>query len=1112
MAETAAVAPTLTFANPTHFRALLGNHDEHIRLLERSLGVRIEVGEGTLTLGGDAIETELAGRVLDQLYGLIEQGYPIYPSDVDYALRILSSDHAARLRDIFLDTVFISATRHTITPKSVAQKAYIDAIRNYDIVFGIGPAGTGKCIAGSSLVLTTDGLVPIQSLGRGTAAGEQRPIDVEVSGLSGREAASHVYNGGRSRVLRVTTRLGLEIQATPEHPLLSLRSDGVLEWARTDGLRVGDFVAVQRGQEMFGSETAIRFEYRPNGPYDHAKPIAIDRLDEELAYLLGVLTGDGCLTFRSRVILSSADPEIVERFRAFADRLGLTVFRNGGDRPYDYIIASARLYQLLIGLGMSSGKAATKCVPEAVLRAPRDIVRAFLSGLFDSDGTTERRAGCPSLCSASRRLVDEVQIALLNFGILSARRTRRVAYRGTIKEYHELEMRGAEAERFHTVIGFGLARKQRVHRPVVRNTNVDVIPHVASLIDAAARAQVLSRADHKLLYDYRINRRSPSYAKLGSILEIVATAAAGYAYRRLQDLYERHLFWAEVTEIAEGEADVYDLTVPGTHSFCANGFVNHNTYLAMAMAVAELMKNSFARIVLCRPAVEAGEKLGFLPGDLAEKVNPYLRPLYDALNDMVDFDRARKLIERGTIEVAPLAFMRGRAQPTTCRVLTHLGWRQIGELEPGDYVIGSDGHATRVLGVYPQGEKEVFRVTATDGASTRCSGDHLWAVQTLEDRRRNKGFRVVTVHDMIGRLRREHQHRFELPMSSGPARFAPQDVPLEPYALGLLLGDGCLAGTTTPAFATGDPELSTSLEGSLEGIEVVRKSAVDYVLRHRFGGRGGLRIPNPVSVAARSLGLWGTRSSTKFVPPAYLWNTPEVRLAVLQGLLDTDGGPVLQDGRTCRIQFCTTSPHLRDDVVFLVRSLGGIAYWRTRAADGRKPGRAKGRDVPYRSDAYVLEIRLPREIAPFRLGRKARAYALAGGGRPMRFIRSIEPDGTEECVCIRVAAPDSLYVTDDFILTHNTLNDSFVILDEAQNTTSEQMKMFLTRLGYGSKAVVTGDVTQIDLPAGKQSGLKEAQLLLRDIDGIRFVTFTERDVVRHPLVQEIIGAYDRSER
>ncbi len=319
MAESAPAE--LRFADPRLFRELLGQHDEHVKGLERHVGVRIDVSDSTLTLHGDRIETELVSRVLLQLYGLLESGYPIYAADVDYALRILSSDRNAKLRDIFLDTVFISAHKRVITPKSVVQKAYIDAIRNFDIVFGIGPAGTGK------------------------------------------------------------------------------------------------------------------------------------------------------------------------------------------------------------------------------------------------------------------------------------------------------------------------------------------------------------------------------------------------------------------------------------------------TYLAMAMAIAELMKNSFARIILTRPAVEAGEKLGFLPGDLAEKVNPYLRPLYDALHDMVDFDRARRMVERGTIEVAPLGFMRGR-----------------------------------------------------------------------------------------------------------------------------------------------------------------------------------------------------------------------------------------------------------------------------------------------------------------------------------------------------------------------TLNDSFVILDEAQNTTTEQMKMFLTRLGYGSKAVVTGDVTQIDLPAGKASGLKEAAAILRDVPGIRFVTFTERDVVRHPLVQEIITAYDRAER
>jgi phosphate starvation-inducible PhoH-like protein len=89
-----------------------------------------------------------------------------------------------------------------------------------------------------------------------------------------------------------------------------------------------------------------------------------------------------------------------------------------------------------------------------------------------------------------------------------------------------------------------------------------------------------------------------------------------------------------------------------------------------------------------------------------------------------------------------------------------------------------------------------------------------------------------------------------------------------------------------------------------------------------------------------------------------------------------------------------------------------------------------------------------------------------------------------------------------------TLNDSFIILDEAQNTTSEQMKMFLTRLGFNSKAVITGDVTQVDLAPGKVSGLVEVQDVLRGIEGIRFVYFTERDVVRHELVQQIIRAYE----
>ncbi len=535
------------------------------------------------------------------------------------------------------------------------------------------------------------------------------------------------------------------------------------------------------------------------------------------------------------------------------------------------------------------------------------------------------------------------------------------------------------------------------------------------------------------------------------------------------------------------------------------------SFIAVAMGVMALRDRKVTRLILTRPAVEAGERLGFLPGDIQEKIDPYLRPLYDALYDLMPPERFTRAQERGEIEVAPLAYMRGRAQPLFSKVLTPLGFRPIGSLAVGDLVIGSDGRPTRVLGIFPQGRKEVYRVQSQDGSSALCCGDHLWAVTTRADRWRGKPLRIVETREMIGRLRAAHYHRFELPLVSRPVEFERRDVPMEPYALGLLLGDGCVTTSTTPSFATADAELVAALATSLPGIEPQRKGEVDYVLRHPAGGRGGVRVANPVTAALRVMGLAGTRSSTKFVPDGYLHNSVDVRLAVLQGLLDTDGGPVTQRDRTCRIQYVTTSPRLKDDVVFLVRSLGGVAYWRKRPAAGRTPGRARGHSVFYRSDAYVVDVRLPGGIVPFRLGRKRELYDAIGGGRPMRFIDSITPAGEEETLCIQVAADDSLYVTDDFLVTHNTLNEAFIILDEAQNATAPQMKMFLTRLGYGSQAVVTGDITQIDLAEGQRSGMVVAREVLRGVEGIAFVDFDEKDVVRHELVARIVRAYERHE-
>ena len=138
----------LTFSDNELARQLFGERDGNLRHLADLLDIQIDARGNTVNLKGEAVAVDLSRQVLEQLYGLLKEKYPVYPADIDYALRILRENHAADLKKIFLDTVFITAKKHAITPRNQNQKAYIEAIRNYDIVFGIGPAGTGENLSG----------------------------------------------------------------------------------------------------------------------------------------------------------------------------------------------------------------------------------------------------------------------------------------------------------------------------------------------------------------------------------------------------------------------------------------------------------------------------------------------------------------------------------------------------------------------------------------------------------------------------------------------------------------------------------------------------------------------------------------------------------------------------------------------------------------------------------------------------------------------------------------------------------------------------------------------------------------------------------------------------
>ena len=223
------------------------------------------------------------------------------------------------------------------------------------------------------------------------------------------------------------------------------------------------------------------------------------------------------------------------------------------------------------------------------------------------------------------------------------------------------------------------------------------------------------------------------------------------------------------------------------------------TFLAIAMAVAALSRREVNRIILTRPAVEAGERLGFLPGDLMAKVDPYLRPLFDALHDMMDPERVTAHLEKG-VDRGRAAGVHARPRAAGRPAGAHAGRvpadrGAAGRRSRRRLRRAADAGARRL----PTGAQERSSgLRAQDGASTLCCAEHLWHVTTPADRRRGKPGRVLETREMIGRLAVHHQHRFELPLVVAPVEFEPRDVPMDPYALGLLLGDGCLTTKTTP--------------------------------------------------------------------------------------------------------------------------------------------------------------------------------------------------------------------------------------------------------------------------------------------------------------------------
>jgi len=334
-------------------------------------------------------------------------------------------------------------------------------------------------------------------------------------------------------------------------------------------------------------------------------------------------------------------------------------------------------------------------------------------------------------------------------------------------------------------------------------------------------------------------------------------------------------------------------------------------------------------------------------------------------------------------------------------VLTPLGWRSVESLKIGDAVIAGDGTPTRVSGVFPQGLREMFRLTADDGASVLVDGEHRWLTTSRSERKHGKPGKVRTTSEIAKSLTFPNGPRLGLnhciPLV-GPVAFAEQILPIDPYIFGCWLGDGDAHGRIT-----GVAESFKLLENAGASLGV---SCPDK--RSRAVTRSVLGI----RPALRKLKMYGCRAHEKSIPGIYLLGSIEQRIAILQGLMDTDGSANDHGALT----FEVVSQALADGVEELVRSLGGIVRRTT------KMGGYSGKEC---RKVYRLFLSLPEWLIPFRCPRKLTHYRPVWAHRNCkstrhRFIRSVEPEGVALATCIAVEHPSHLFVTRDYLVTHNT--------------------------------------------------------------------------------------------
>jgi len=380
-------------------------------------------------------------------------------------------------------------------------------------------------------------------------------------------------------------------------------------------------------------------------------------------------------------------------------------------------------------------------------------------------------------------------------------------------------------------------------------------------------------------------------------------------------------------------------------------------------------------------------------------------------------------LSRGELGVVLAPYGVGKAQPLSSKILTPKGWVTMGEIKVGDYVMGSDGSKQKVLGVYPQGKRPIYDVYFSDGTKTQCDKEHLWSVNKFYSRNRkikgkwnpNHSFTTLPLSEIMDNLyiktKKQDFKNYLIPQIK-PIEFDYQNIQLDPYVLGVMLGDGCL--NTSMCFDTKDDDIINNVsefygENNISVKEYFRDVLDEDGVLVKVKSIKRVKLLKSRKIF-EELGLFNKNSKTKFIPKNYLYNSVWVREKLLQGLIDTDGWI-----NGCNVGYSTVSKELMENVRELVLSLGGTCTVKQKSV------KYKYKKEESIKKSYSLQISFPNNgIKPSLCGRKINRFEYRTKYERNKFITDVAYSHEEDAQCIYVENDDHLYITDDYILTHNT--------------------------------------------------------------------------------------------